>query len=60
MIAVDEVNIGKTGRAEEDEIAIGASAERMGGGVVEAQIGFHLHDPCGQKPSSLAPHQNLA
>ena len=60
MIAVDEVNVSKAGRPEEDEVAGGASAEGMRGGITLAEIGFHFHDPRGQEPSLLAPHQDLA
>ncbi len=60
MIAVDEVHVSQAGRAEEHEIAGGASAGGMGGRIVLSQVGFHFHDPRSQEFSLLAPHQDFA
>ena len=60
MIAVDEVDVGKPGRAEEHEITGRASAGGVSGGIILAEIGFHFHDAGGQQVSLLAPHQHLA
>ena len=43
--AIDQVDIGMTGRAEHDLGARGAAASRVGGKVVRAQIRLGLDDP---------------
>src|SRR5271157_4707990 len=43
--AIDEVDIGMTGRAEHDLGARGAAASRVGSKVVRAQIRLGLDDP---------------
>ena len=42
--AIDEVNVGMAGRAEEDSIAGGFSGEGVGGRVVGAEVGFDFDD----------------
>jgi hypothetical protein len=44
VIAIDEIDIGVTGRAEEDGVAGGASDGGVGRGVVCAEISFHFDD----------------
>ena len=52
-LAVDRVDVGVTGRAEEDQVARGGPAVGVRGGigrsVVGTEIGLHLHDAAGQE-----------
>jgi hypothetical protein len=46
--AVDEVDVGEAGRSEEDGVACGLTGEGVGGGVVEAEVGFDFEDAAGE------------
>ncbi len=46
--AVDEVDVGESGRAEEDGVAGGLADEAVGGWVGEAEVGFDFGDAAGE------------
>ena len=46
--AVDEVDVGVAGWAEEGEVVGGEAAEGVGGGVGEAEVGLDLGDAAGE------------
>jgi len=47
VIAVDEVDVGVSGRAEEDGVSRRAACGRVGCGVVLAKVGFGFYDAAG-------------
>ena len=54
--AVDEVDVGVAGRAEDNARAIGWAAPGVRGAIADAQIRFHFHDSSGR----AAMHQDLS
>ena len=60
MIAVDEIHVRVSRRAEEDSVARGASDEGVRGGIADAGIGFDLDDASGEKFAALAADQDFA
>ena len=57
MHAVDEVDVEGAGRSPQRLRAPRAPVERVGGGVVDPQVGLRLHDAQGQAP--VGPLQHL-
>src|SRR2546423_15438622 len=57
--AIDEINIGVSGRAEEDLVARRAACGGVGGRIVRTQIGFDLDDSSGEYMSFLFANKEL-
>ena len=60
MIAVDEVNVGVTGRSEKDRSAGGLAGKGVGRGIILSEVSLDLDDAARQKEPSAVPNQNLA
>jgi hypothetical protein len=64
ITAVDGVNIGVPGRTEEDEVARGGTAMRVGGwigrDVVGAEVGFDFDDSSGYDATGFAVREHFA
>jgi hypothetical protein len=60
MISVNEVDVGVTGRAEQNSVAQGAASGGVRGRIVGAEIGFHLNDAAGELRAFGVADQNLA
>ena len=64
VTAIDGVNIGVSGGAEENEVARGGTAMRMGGwigrGVVGTEVGFDFDDSSGYDAPGIVVRENLA
>jgi hypothetical protein len=59
MIAVDEINVSVTGRAEQDRVAGGSAGGGVSGGIVLAEIGFNF-DQAGGKDFCSGAEQEFA
>lgn len=59
VISIDEVDINVAGRSEEDGIAEGASGGRVGGGIVDTEIGFGLDDASSEDVLAVSANENL-
>ena len=60
VIAVDEINVGVAGRAEQDRIAGGVACGGVGRGIVCSEVGLDFDDAGRQAQLSMAAHQHLA
>ena len=60
VVAVDEIDVGVAGWAEEDGIAGGEAGGGVGGGIVLAEIGFDFDDAGGEGGSAAFTNQHLA
>lgn len=58
--AVDEVDVGSAGWAEEGEVVGGEAAVGVGGGVGEAEVGFDLGDAAGKTLAVEIADEELA
>src|ERR1700734_3191780 len=58
--AVDEVDVGATGWAEEGEVVGGEAAVGVGGGVGEAEVGLDLGDSAGEALAVEIADEELA
>jgi hypothetical protein len=59
VIAVDEINVGKAGRSEQDRGAGGIAGSGVGRGIVLPQVGFDFNDTCGQAELAVIAHKYL-
>jgi len=59
VIAIDEINVGVTGRPEQDGGAGGVAGGGVGGGIVFAEISLHLNDAARQVELSVVTHQDF-
>src|SRR5580658_3300634 len=60
MIAIDEVNVGVAGRAEQDGSAGGVAGGGVGGGIVFPEVSFDFDDASSEKLLAALAHQHLA
>ena len=60
MESVDEVDVGATGWAEENFVALGDAAIGVCGGIGDAEIGFDLDDASGAKLFPFAADEEFA
>ena len=58
--AVDEVDVGVSGRAEEGEVVGGEASVGVGGGVGEAEVGLDLGDAAGEALAVEIADEELA
>src|SRR5271157_2304185 len=60
MVAVDEVHVGASRRAEEHRIAWSETGIRVGGGIVRAEVRFVLDNPAGEQLPAFATDEQFA
>src|SRR5271157_1384726 len=60
MVAVDEVHVGASRRAEEYRVAWSETCIRVRGGIVRAEVGFVLDDPAGEQLPAFATDEQFA
>ena len=60
MIAVDEVNIGVSGRTEQDCSAGSVAGGGVGRGIIFSEISLNFDDAGSQAQLSVVPHQHFA
>ena len=59
MIAVDEIDIGMSGRAKKNGIAKCSACRSVSRRILFAEVGFHFNDACGEPCVSGVPNQNF-
>jgi hypothetical protein len=59
VISVDEIDVGVSGRTEENCVAGGASGGGMGGGIVFSEVCFDLDDSAGEKFFALTADEDF-
>jgi len=60
VIAVNEIDVGVPGRAEQNRVTCGAAGSRMRCGIGGAEVRFDFHDSARQKRPALAAYQDFA
>lgn len=60
MVAVDEIDVGVTGRAEKYGIAQGSTCGGVSSRIVDAEVGFDLDDTSGQLRVAGISDEDLA
>jgi len=60
MIAIDEIDVGVTGRSEQDRGAGSVAGGGVSGGIVLSEIGFDFDDAGGEMQRFRVAHQDFA